>query len=49
MPIVLQRGAHVNVTPPQLYFWLQLAIEFYINYITQPGSGEGDSGGGGEA
>ncbi|XP_076449243.1 integrator complex subunit 10-like [Babylonia areolata] len=46
MPLVLQRGSRITLTPPQLYFWLQLAIEFYINYITQPGTGDGTTGGG---
>ncbi|KAL8594282.1 hypothetical protein ACOMHN_000984 [Nucella lapillus] len=46
MPLVLQRGSRVALKPPKLYSWLQLAIEFYINYITQPGSADSTTGGG---
>ncbi|KAK7114581.1 integrator complex subunit 10-like [Littorina saxatilis] len=45
MPLVLGRDVRINLTPAQLYQWLQLAIEFYISYITQPASGEGTSSG----
>jgi len=48
LPMVLNRGVRIDLEPAQLYHWLQLAIEFYISYITQPSSGEGTSAGAGK-
>ena len=47
LPMVLNRGVRIDLEPAELYHWLQLAIEFYISYITQPSSGEGTSAGAG--
>nr|KAG5687252.1 hypothetical protein BaRGS_016427 [Batillaria attramentaria] len=46
MPLVLDHGLRVDLTPIQLHSWLQLAIEFYISYVTQPSNGDGGGGSG---
>ncbi|XP_059177730.1 integrator complex subunit 10-like [Physella acuta] len=35
MPLVLQKGGHLEVNMFQLYLWLQRATEFYVSYVSQ--------------
>ncbi|GFS16131.1 integrator complex subunit 10 [Elysia marginata] len=44
MPLVLEKGGHLEVNMFQLYLWLQRAIEFYVSYISQPAPGSSSSG-----
>ncbi|KAK3709782.1 hypothetical protein RRG08_028815 [Elysia crispata] len=43
MPLVLEKGGHLEVNVFQLYLWLQRAIEFYVSYISQPAQGSSGS------
>ncbi|CAL1538493.1 unnamed protein product [Lymnaea stagnalis] len=36
MPLVLQKGGHLEVNKFHLYLWLQRATEFYVSYVSQP-------------
>ncbi|KAH9507713.1 Integrator complex subunit 10 [Bulinus truncatus] len=36
MPLVLQKGGHLEVNMFHLYVWLQRATEFYVSYVCQP-------------
>ncbi|XP_055890645.1 integrator complex subunit 10-like isoform X2 [Biomphalaria glabrata] len=36
MPLVLQKGGHLEVNMFHLYVWLQRATEFYVSYVSQP-------------
>ncbi|XP_041373547.1 integrator complex subunit 10-like [Gigantopelta aegis] len=40
LPLILEKGRHLDMKPCQLYTWLQRAIEFYVSYITQPASSD---------
>lgn len=44
MPLVLEKGGHLEVNIFQLYLWLQRAIEFYVSYISQPAPGSTSAG-----
>jgi hypothetical protein len=36
LPLVLQKKKKFELPASQFYNWLQLAVEFYVMYITQP-------------